>query len=190
VDEINGIDEQKSSWLPNACSELNSELVFESNNEETRFSLEKREHYFFHEELLLSCNGNYEHGTYVEQKNEVIELAYLDILFGSDTVYIKLNSIINSYENQTPNPKVDIISLLHRRSFSNIANFYFRHRIGDTDFDHNSRTFHNSIVLSGEEYASVVEFKLRTYFHADPHTRLYIIGEFGILDSKKMEERG
>ena len=96
VEGINEIDEQSFSWLPDACSDLNTEVIFKSNNQETIFTLEKRKHHILHEELLLSCNQNYEHGTYIEQKNEIIELAYLNNLFGSDTIYFELRSVINS----------------------------------------------------------------------------------------------
>lgn len=185
VEEVNRIDEQSYSWIPNACSELNSEIIFKSGSQETIFTLLDRSHFILHEELMLSCNENYERSTYIEQKNEIIELAYLNELFGLDTIYIKLRSIISSYENQTPNPKVDIYSILHRKSNTNIVNFYHQHVVNDKDYDYSFQTFHELIELNGEEYMSVVEFKVQSNVHAEPHTRIYINEQFGFFGFEK-----
>jgi hypothetical protein len=188
VEEVNRIDPQNYSWVPNECSDLNSEIIFKSNfGQETRFTLVDRNHFVLHEKLRLPCNEDYHRSTYIEQKNETIELAYLNKLFGSDTLYIKLRSIINSYENQTPNPKVDLYSMLHRKSNTNITNFYYLLEVNDLEleFDHNSRTFHELIELNGEEYTSVVEFKVRSNVHAEPHTRIYINEQFGFFGFEK-----
>jgi len=185
VEEINTIDDQNRPWLPETCSEIGKELNFVSNGFSSPLKLVDKKHYIYHEELLLSCNGNYEKGTYIEQKNEIIELAYLNPLFGSDTLYIRLRSMINTYKNQTPNPKVDIFSILHRRSNTTIANFYHLFDVSSTDFDYSSRTYHEEIEIDGQSFGAVVEFKSRENIHAEPHTRLYASKKHGFFAFEK-----
>lgn len=181
VEGINTIDEQSFSWLPNACSGPDSEITFTSSLGETKFTLLDRDHYILYEALRVSCNENYERSTFIKQKSEIIRLAFQNELFGQDTLYLELRSIISAYESQTPTPKIDRYSILHHRSNTNIANFYVIHRIGDSGFDFPSKTFHEAIELNGKEYYSVVEFKIRSNAHATPHTRIYINDEFGFF---------
>lgn len=188
VSDINTIDAAHISILPSACLDLNSEVIFSNGTDETAFILRDKKHYLLREVISVGCPGRFESVTYIEQSNEVVELAFQNNLFGLDTIYIKLKSAILSSEGQTANPKVDRYSILHRLSFTNIANFYVTHTVGDSDFDSQHKTFHDSIMLNNESYYGVVEFKLRQNFHAAPHTRLYLSEELGFFGFDKNQE--
>jgi len=185
VPDINTLDADHVSILPGACLEVNGELVFSSGDEVTKFILRDKKHFLLREILAISCTGLFESASYIEQSNEVVELAYQNEVFGLDTLYIKLKTAIFGHEGQIPDPKIDRYSILHRKSFTNIANFYVLHTVGASGFDSQHKTFHESITLNNQIYSNVVEFKLRANSQASPHTRLYVSDELGFFGFEK-----
>lgn len=188
VPDINTIDADHTSIVPGACLDINSKIVFASGDEETSFVLKDKKHHLLRELLAVNCSGFFERFSYIEQSNEVVEMAYQNELFGLDTIYIKLKSAIYGHEGQIPDPKIDRYSILHRKSFTSIANFYVLHTVGDSGFDSQHKTFHESIMLNNQLYNNVVEFKIRENFHATPHTRLYVSEVLGLIGFEKDEK--
>jgi len=181
AEKENTIAEESFRWIPSACKNINETLTFTNGTSSTKLRVVEKDHFMLEERLNLPCNEDYEFVTYVCQKNEVFYLRFLNEKFGEDTVHIELQSIINSYRNQTPGPKVDMISIRQLKSNTNIGNFVNRYQIGTTDFDNTSKTFHNKIILNGNTFEDVVEFKTAKTIRATPHTRIYLKKDLGLF---------
>lgn len=183
VYEVNALDEESFDWMPNACAELNTEVTFKSINAETIFTLVDRTHHIYREELGLTDRRH--NVTYIDQRNETIEIGYVNDLFSPDTIFLELRSIIYSFDDQTPDPKIDQLTIYSPRSNTNVYNFSKTFNLEDRDFDFSDRTFHESIELNDQVFNSVIEFKLSPNVWLEPHTRLYLNKELGFFGFEK-----
>ncbi|MDA8692954.1 hypothetical protein N9L92_02750 [Saprospiraceae bacterium] len=188
VDEVNVIDEESYSWLPNLCNEVGTQSIFKSTAAETTLTLVDRRHYVVEEAVLATCNeGVFNTLGFIKQRNEVVELSYMNEFFGFDldTIKIELRSIINSYDGLLPNSKQDRLGIKKRTGIRTGTDLTAEHHIGETDFLSEEKIFHHNINLNGEDYTSVVEFKFMTDFNSpfstDNVSTMYANDELGFF---------
>ena len=182
VEEVQYINEDALMWIPGVCDlEVGGLIEFFNGDNSIFLEIVEKEHYISEERINLSCNENYERTTFICQKNEVVNVKFLNDLLGNDTLTLELRTAIYSYEGQEPGEKLNIINLREDRSNSNIVNFWLRHFIGDDYYENNSQSFHAELNLNGDIYEEVVQYDLKENVWANPYERYYIQFGTGIL---------
>jgi len=177
--EINFIASKTYDLLPNACDEIGDIFTFSSGSDQTEFLITAKKHFIRHEEVFTSCNGEMEMGTYIFQKNEILYIEALNPLFGNDTIHLELRSIIINYDEQTPGPKEDWFWIQQPDAESIAYNFSYIYKPGEQVQNSLAKGFHPNIVLNGQSFESVTEFKLAVTVRAEPHTRFYVNDDSG-----------
>jgi len=182
VKDIQLINEDVYAWSPNILDyKEGDQIEFVNGNSSTFWKVTEAEHFIYEEKLGISCNENYELITYICQKNEIVNIKFLNDLLGPDLLSLELRSIVDNYEETTPGEKGHIISLRQDRNNSNIVNFWLRHKNERDYYSNNWSSYLEELSLNGVKYNDVLQYNLGENIWAEPYQVYYMSKGIGIL---------
>ena len=182
IEETQFLDEEAYDWSPDICDfTLDDKIEFKHQGNSSFFNVVDLGHHIAQERILLGCNESYESITYVCQKNEVIYVSFLNDLLGEDTLTLELRTMTNSYKDQTPGAKRNIINFYQDKNNSNIRNFWINHFIGDDYYDQIWQSYNSQITLNGIVYRDVIKYEFGIHIHAEPEYKYYVQKGAGVI---------
>jgi len=180
IEDTQFIDEPAYEWIPDICGfELGDQITFKNGNNTTFWTVVESDHYIAKERIYGSCDGGHWHDpAIICQENEVIRVSFVSIKLGIlDTLQLELRTKTISTEGD----KRNVVGLWQDRAFTNIANFWINHYVGDEYYEQTWQSYNETVTLNGKEYKDVLKYEYGDNIHAEPHHRFYMEHGTGVL---------
>jgi len=183
IEETKYIDEITYDWVPNICSyEVDDRITFKNGNNTTDWKVVDRHHYVAKEGVYGSCGDTWHSSTLICQKNEIYRVSLVSTALGIlDTLQLELRTRTLSDTDGTPDEKRNVVGLWQDRAFTNIANFWINHYVGDDYYEQTWQSYNETVTLNGKEYPDVLKYEYGDHIHDEPHHRFYMQHGVGIL---------
>gem|GEM_PF-5797906 len=183
VEETQYIDAEAYDWIPDICDfELGDQITFKNGTSSTFWTVVDRGHYIAKERISGSCDDHWHDTAFICQENEVIQVSFVSDLLGiQDTLQLQLRTKTIETVDGGPGEKRNVVGLWQDRAFTNIANFWINHYVGEEYYEQTWQSYNESVFLNGKEYRDVLKYEYGDHIHDDPHHRFYMEYNKGIL---------
>ena len=183
IEETQFIDQIAYDWTPDICNfELGDRITFKNGNSKAFWTVVDRDHYIAKHGVYASCNTHWHESSLICQKNEIVRVSFVSINLGIlDTLNLELRSRTLSFIDGAIGEKRNVVGLWQDKAFSNAANFWINHNVGDEYYEQNWQSYNESVTLNGKEYKDVLKYEYGDHIHDEPHHRFYMEHGRGVL---------
>ena len=182
IEEPQFIDQLTYDWSPDICGfELGDQITFRSEDFTTFWTVVDRAHFITKERVYTSCSI-WHQTAFICQENEVVRVSFVNDRLGIlDTLHLELRTKTTNIVDDMPGEKRNIVGLWQDRAFTNVANFWINHFVGDDYYEQTWQSYNESVTLNGTEYKDVIKYEFGDNIHSEPHHRFYMEYGLGIL---------
>lgn len=183
IEDTQFIDESAYEWIPDICGfDLDDNIRFRNGSNTTSWTVVERDHYVAKERVHGSCDGDWHDTAFICQENEVIRVSFVSSALGIlDTLHLELRTKIISSQGGNPGAKQNVVGLWQDRAFTNVANFWINHYVGENYYQQTWQSYNETVILNGIVHRDVIKYEYGDHIHDDPHHRFYMKHGTGIL---------